>query len=89
LEPFADGLFARHGTNTWQVYCIDIQDDYFPKIELVQFAGKVRIFRDGENRGEFDLADGTFRRSERHPKVEPEALTYGTNPPGEWRLRSL
>ena len=26
LEPFADGLFARRGTNEWEVFCFDIQD---------------------------------------------------------------
>lgn len=87
LEPFADGLFARRGTNEWQVFCFDIQDIYSPKIELRQVGTKVEVFRNGENRGVFDLSNGSFRRAPNQPVFTPAGIGKASEPPGEWWLR--
>ena len=87
LEPFADGLFVRRGTNEWQVFCFDIQDRYSPKIELRQVGTKVEVFRTGENRGVFDMSNGTFCRAPNRPVFTPDKIGSASEPPGEWWLR--
>ena len=85
FEPFSDGLFVRQGTNPWQVFCFDIQDSYLPPVRLQQDQGKIIVYRDGENRGVYDMATQTFQR---HGQVfAPESIGGGTNPPGNWWLR--
>jgi len=84
-EPFADGLFVRQGTNQWQVFCFDIQDRYLPRLRLAQEHGQVVVYRDGENRGVYDMITQTFRR---HGQAyTPGGMGDSTNPPGDWWLR--
>ena len=86
-EPFADGLFVRRGTNEWQVFCFDIQDTYSPRVELRLSGTKVEILRAGEQRGIFDMSDGTFRRSSTGTVFAPQGIGNATEPPGQWWLR--
>lgn len=81
-EPFADGLFVRRGTNAWEAFCFDIQDNYLPQIRLTESGGKVQVFRDGENRGEYDTRNQVFKR---HGAAYDPQLIVG-DPPGNWRL---
>src|ERR1051325_4549777 len=64
FEPFADGLFVRRGSNSWVVFCFDIQDRYSPKVRLERKNSEVVVYRDGENRGRYDLTTQTFRQYE-------------------------
>jgi hypothetical protein len=85
LEPFADGLFVRKGTNAWQAFCFDIQDTYRPKVELKPVGTEVRIWRDGELRGIFDLSKGIFFRPPSTNVFAPDSVGGDQNPPGSWR----
>jgi hypothetical protein len=83
MEPFADGLFVRRGTNSWAVFCFDIQDRYSPRVSLEREGAEIVVYRDREKRGKYDLATETFCRHE-------EAFTpvhINGDPPGEWWLR--
>ena len=80
FEPFADGLFVRQGTNQWQVFCFDIQDSYSPKVSLQKKDLQIFIYRDGENRGVYDMATQTFKCN---GQLYAAADITG-NPPGEW-----
>ena len=84
-EPFADGLFIRQGTNQWQVFCFDIQDSYSPRVRLAQEHGQIVVYRDGENRGAYDMMTQTFRRGGN--AYTPRGIGASNNPPGEWWLR--
>jgi len=86
-EPFADGLFVRQGTNDWQVFCFDIQDNYSPKVKLRKVGSKVHVMRDGEDRGVFDLVEGSFRARSNTPAYTPVVIGNATDPPGRWWLR--
>lgn len=84
FEPFADGLFVRRGSSRWEVFCLDIQDGYSPRISLERAGSHVIIHRDGEQSGVYDLATRTFRRHE-----QPFTPTYiDGEPPGRWWLRN-
>jgi hypothetical protein len=81
-EPFTDGLFVRQGTNQWQLFCLDIQDSYSPRIRLEEKNGQVVIYSDGENRGVYDLTAQTYQR---HGQIyPPKDIDTGTNPPDGW-----
>jgi len=86
-EPFATGLFLRHGTNQWQVFCLDIQDTYRPSIELRNDAAEVEVFRNSKHIGSLDLANGSFRRNPGGPPFTPGGIGRGERPPGEWWLK--
>src|SRR6476661_9401137 len=58
-EPFADGLFVRQGTNQWQAFCFDIQDSYRPRLKLIDEHGQIVVYREGENRGVYDMVTQT------------------------------
>jgi len=60
LEPFADGLFVRQGTNQWQAFCLDIQDGYLPKLRVQQDGTRVTVYRDGQKRGVYEMTNQTF-----------------------------
>jgi len=84
-EPFADGLFVRQGTNEWQAFCFDIQDSYLPRVKLVPEKRQIVVYRDGENRGVYDMATHTFQR---HGQAyTPMGIGNSTTPPGEWWVR--
>lgn len=84
-EPFADGLFVRQGTNQWQAFCFDIQDNYGPRLKLQDEGGQVMVYRDGENRGCYDMATQTFRRNGQ--AYMAMGIGNSSTPPGEWWLK--
>ena len=84
-EPFADGLFARHGmsTNQWQCFCFDIQDTWSPRIRLEKVNAMVVVYRDGQKRGVYDLDKDEFQWHD-------QPFTKGgivSEPPGDWWSR--
>jgi len=84
-EPFADGLFVRQGTNEWEAFCFDIQDNYLPKVSLEREHGQIIVHRDGENRGVCDMATHSFWR---HGQTyTPTGIGNSVTPPGEWWLK--
>jgi hypothetical protein len=85
LEPFATGLFVRRGTNRWEVFCLDVQDTYHPRIELRLNATKVDVLKKGKNIGSFDLGRETFQRTTCLPFV-PGGIGTAASPPGQWWL---
>ncbi len=85
VEPFADGLFVRQGTNQWQAFCFDIQDRYSPRVRLVQEGGQILVYRDGEIRGAYILKTHTFQRHGH--TYEPDGIGASSNPPGDWWLK--
>jgi len=87
FEPFADGLFVRRGTGPWQAFCFDIQDNFSAKVELREADGKIHVFRDGENRGFFDMSIGSFRASADTQVFTQDGIGNASQPPGQWRLR--
>jgi|SRR5882724_1825799 len=88
FEPFADGLFVRQGTNQWQAFCFDIEDDYSPKIELQKENKKIIIICRGEQRATFDMSAQMFQRG-RNPleSFSPGGIGENVEPPGKWWLR--
>jgi len=86
LEPFTDGLFVRYGTNDWEAYTFDIQDDYSPKIELRETNGIVEVFRDAESRGIFDTSNRTFHAGSNTAVFTPQKIGQNVRPPGGWGL---
>jgi hypothetical protein len=83
FEPFADGLFVRHGTNHWEAYCFDIQDSYSPRVRLQKQDSQIVVYRDGENRGVYDMETQTFKR---HGEVYTPMGIGNSTPPGQWWL---
>jgi hypothetical protein len=81
-EPFADGLFVRHGTNQWQCFCFDIQDTWSPRIRLEKANSLVVVYRDGEKRGVYDLDKDEFQRHDQPPSKGGIV----SEPPGNWGL---
>jgi len=86
FEPFATGLFVRCGTNSWQVFCLDIQDRYAPRIELRTNASEVRILRSGRSIGIYDTAHQAFRKGSGGALVTPMGMGNASEPPGMWWL---
>lgn len=87
FEPFADGLFVRHGTNEWQVFCFDIQDNYSPNVQLRKVGNTVKVIRNGKNCGIFDMTSATFQSATDRAVVTPGGLGNANEPPGQWWLR--
>ena len=83
FEPFADGLFVRHGDHPWRAFCFDIQDSYSPRVSLRQRQNEIIIDCGGENRGVYDMTARTFRRG--GPAITPTMVTG--DPPGDWWLK--
>ena len=88
FEPFATGLFVRRGSNQWQVFCLDHQDVYSPKIDLVRNGADVLVFRGKTELGFFRTLDQSFRKAPRFEELSPMGMGGSGEPPGRWWLRA-
>ena len=85
LEAFATGLFVRNTTNQWQVFCLDFEDVYSPKIELQANGSQVAVLRSGTKVGDFDTTTVTFKRATDGAALN--AVVISNAPPGDWWLK--
>lgn len=85
FEPFATGLFAcKHG-GQWQVFLLDFQDIYHPRIKLSDESNGVIVLNGGKELGIFDKATQTFKRKS-DGTVFPGVTISGV-PPDDWWLK--
>jgi hypothetical protein len=82
FEPFATGLFACKQGGPWQVFLLDFQDIYHPRIKLSDGSSSVIVLDGGKELGIFDKATQTFKRAS-DGAVSPGATISGV-PPGDW-----
>ncbi len=85
LEPFATGLFVRRHGSSWQVFCLDHQDVYAPRISLKRDSAGVVVLRGNQRLGVFDDASGTYHRESDGSMFKGAVLQ--TEPPANWWLK--
>jgi len=81
-EPFATGLFVRDTNGGWHAFCLNIDDFYAPKINLIPGNSSVAVVRRGKVVGNYDIQQETFRMTKHHENMVPERIQE--SPPGKW-----
>lgn len=83
LEAFATGLFVRTATHDiWQVYCLDFEDIYSPKMELRVIGSQIAVFRSDTKIGDFDTTTTNFKRAIDGATLN--AVVVSNDPPSDW-----
>jgi hypothetical protein len=84
FEPFATGLFVRRSGSKWQVFLLDHQDLYAPRIALKRESVGVVVFRGSKRLGV--LEEGGRYRRESDGAMLTGALLQA-EPPSIWWLK--
>lgn len=83
-EAFATGLFVQNQNGQWQVYLLDFEDLYAPKIELKPDGSRIAVLRNGTKLGDFEPITAELKYPKGDRAFFPTLISNA--PPADWWL---